>query len=100
MEPQVHAIEWLGRRVRILDQTKLPLSESYIETGDVDVVADIRLILDDLLRDSRTGVEVIELMRAQGMLAAPGPVEQFGALLKSDGARYSRIAREANVRLD
>ena len=44
--------------------------------------------------------EVIELMRAQGMLAAPGPVEQFGALLKSDGARYSRIAREANVRLD
>jgi tripartite-type tricarboxylate transporter receptor subunit TctC len=44
--------------------------------------------------------EVIELMRSQGMIAASGSAEQFGALLKSDGARYSRIAREANVRLD
>ena len=44
--------------------------------------------------------EVRELMRSQGMIAAPGSVEQFAALLKSDGARYSRIAREANVRLD
>ena len=32
-------------------------------SGDVDVVADIRLILDDLLGDPRTGLEVIELMR-------------------------------------
>jgi tripartite-type tricarboxylate transporter receptor subunit TctC len=44
--------------------------------------------------------DVRETMRAQGMIAAPGSVEQFAALLKSDGARYSRIAREANVRLD
>ena len=44
--------------------------------------------------------EVIELMRSQGMIAASGSAEQFGGLLKSDGARYSRIAREANVRLD
>ncbi len=44
--------------------------------------------------------EVRELMRSQGMIAAAGSVEQFAALLKSDGARYSRIAREANVRLD
>jgi tripartite-type tricarboxylate transporter receptor subunit TctC len=44
--------------------------------------------------------EVSDLMKQQGMVSAPGTVEQFGALLKSDGARYSRIAREANVRLD
>ncbi len=44
--------------------------------------------------------EVREQMRTQGMTAAPGTAEQFAALLKSDGARYSRIAREANVRLD
>ena len=44
--------------------------------------------------------EVIELMKQQGMVAAPGSVEHFGALLKSDGARYTRIAREAGVRLD
>jgi tripartite-type tricarboxylate transporter receptor subunit TctC len=44
--------------------------------------------------------EVGEHMRTQGMIAAPGPSEQFAALHKSDGARYSRIAREANVRLD
>ena len=44
--------------------------------------------------------EVRELMRTQGMIATPGSAEQFAALLKSDGARYTRIAREANVRLD
>lgn len=44
--------------------------------------------------------EVRETMRTQGMIASPGTAEQFAALLKSDGARYSRIAREANVRLD
>jgi tripartite-type tricarboxylate transporter receptor subunit TctC len=47
-----------------------------------------------------TTPEVRDLMRGQGMLAAPGSPEEFAALLKSDGARYSRIAREANVRLD
>jgi tripartite-type tricarboxylate transporter receptor subunit TctC len=44
--------------------------------------------------------EVRETMRTQGMIASPGTAEQFAALLKSDGVRYSRIAREANVRLD
>ena len=47
-----------------------------------------------------TTLDVRELMRGQGMIAAPGTPEQFAALLKSDGERYSRIAREANVRLD
>lgn len=44
--------------------------------------------------------EVRELMRGQGMLATPGTAEQFAALLKADGERYTRIAREAHVRLD
>jgi methylthioribose-1-phosphate isomerase len=33
------SIEWLGDRVRLIDQTKLPLEELYIETGDYRVVA-------------------------------------------------------------
>jgi len=44
--------------------------------------------------------EVREQMRTQGLIVAPGSSEEFAALLKSNGARYSRIAREANVRLD
>ncbi len=44
--------------------------------------------------------DVRELMRGQGMIATPGSVEQFAVLLKSDGVRYGRIAREAGVRLD
>ena len=44
--------------------------------------------------------DVRENMRTQGMIATPVSAEQFAALLKSDGARYTRIAREANVRLD
>jgi tripartite-type tricarboxylate transporter receptor subunit TctC len=44
--------------------------------------------------------DVRDLMRSQGMIATPGTADQFAALLKSDGERYGRIAREAGVRLD
>jgi tripartite-type tricarboxylate transporter receptor subunit TctC len=44
--------------------------------------------------------EVRENMRGQGLNAAPGTPEQFSALLKSDGDRYTRVARAANIRLD
>jgi tripartite-type tricarboxylate transporter receptor subunit TctC len=44
--------------------------------------------------------EVRENMRAQGLNPAPGSPEQFAALLKSDGERYTKIARAANIRLD
>ena len=44
--------------------------------------------------------EVRDNMRSQGMIATPTSAEQFAALLKSDGARYAKIARAANVRLD
>ena len=44
--------------------------------------------------------DVRDNMRAQGMDATPSTPEQFAALIKSDGARYTKIARAANVRLD
>ncbi len=44
--------------------------------------------------------EVRESMRAQGLNAAPSTPQEFAALLKSDGARYTKIARAANIRLD
>jgi tripartite-type tricarboxylate transporter receptor subunit TctC len=44
--------------------------------------------------------DVRENMRTQGMNATPSTPEQFAALIKSDGARYAKIARAANVRLD
>ena len=44
--------------------------------------------------------DVRESLRVQGLIPTPSTPEQFAALLKSDGARYSKIARAANVRLD
>jgi len=44
--------------------------------------------------------EVRENMRTVGLIPAPSTPEQFAALLRSDGARYGKIARAANVRLD
>jgi tripartite-type tricarboxylate transporter receptor subunit TctC len=44
--------------------------------------------------------EVRESMKLQGLIPAPSTPEQFAALIKSDGARYTKIAKAANVRLD
>jgi tripartite-type tricarboxylate transporter receptor subunit TctC len=44
--------------------------------------------------------DVRESMRAQGLNPAPSTPQEFAALLKSDGARYTKIARAANIRLD
>ncbi len=44
--------------------------------------------------------EVRETMKLQGLIAAPSTPEQFAALIKSDGERYTKIAKAANVRLD
>ena len=38
--PNIVPIEWLGDRVRILDQTKLPQEERYVEMDDYREVAD------------------------------------------------------------
>ena len=39
-ESSYQPIEWLGDRVRILDQTRLPAEEVYIETSDYRIVAE------------------------------------------------------------
>jgi tripartite-type tricarboxylate transporter receptor subunit TctC len=44
--------------------------------------------------------EVRDTMKLQGLIPTPGTPEQFAALIKSDGARYTKIAKAANVRLD
>ncbi len=44
--------------------------------------------------------EVRDNLRTQAMVATPGTPEEFAALIKSDGERYRRIIREANVRLE
>ena len=44
--------------------------------------------------------EVRDIPRAQAMMAAPSTPEEFAALIKSDGERYRRIIREANVRVE
>ena len=44
--------------------------------------------------------EVRELLKSQAMHAMPSTPEQFAALLRTDAARYAKIAREANVKVD
>ncbi len=44
--------------------------------------------------------EVRELLRTQAVVATPSTPEEFAALIKSDGERYRRIIRAANVRLE
>jgi tripartite-type tricarboxylate transporter receptor subunit TctC len=44
--------------------------------------------------------EVRELLRTQAVVATPSTPEEFAALIKSDGERYRRIIREANVRVE
>lgn len=44
--------------------------------------------------------EVREQIAAAGGVSLPGPSEQFGKLLESEAARYSKPIREANIKLD
>ncbi len=80
--PEIEAINWNG----------------FVVHAATPAAAIMRL--NSEINKVLTTPDVRELMRGQGMIAAPGTPEQFAALLKSDGERYSRIAREANVRLD
>ena len=80
--PEIEAINWNG----------------FVVHAATPAAAIMRL--NSEINKVLTTPDVRELMRGQGMIAAPGTPEQFAALLKSDGESYSRIAREANVRLD
>jgi len=80
--PEIEAMNWNGYVVPSATPAAV-ISRLNAEINKVLSMADVR-----------------DLMRSQGMIATPGTAEQFAALLKSDGERYSRIAREAGVRLD
>ncbi|MBI3057233.1 MAG: tripartite tricarboxylate transporter substrate binding protein [Betaproteobacteria bacterium] len=44
--------------------------------------------------------EVRDLLKAQAIHATPSTPEEFATLLRTDAARYARIARVANVKVD
>jgi tripartite-type tricarboxylate transporter receptor subunit TctC len=44
--------------------------------------------------------EVRELLKSQAMHATPSTPEEFATLLRTDAARYAKIARDANVKVD
>ena len=44
--------------------------------------------------------EVIEKLRAQGITAVPSTPEQFGTMLQSESARYSKVVRAAGIRAE
>jgi tripartite-type tricarboxylate transporter receptor subunit TctC len=80
--PEIEAINWAGYVV--------PSGASAASIAKLN--AEIVKLLN--LPDVR------ESLRAQGLMATPSTPEQFAALIKSDGQRYTRIAKAANVRLD
>jgi tripartite-type tricarboxylate transporter receptor subunit TctC len=44
--------------------------------------------------------EVRDLLKTQAIHATPSTPEEFATLLRTDAARYAKIAREANVKVD
>lgn len=44
--------------------------------------------------------EVRDNLRAQGMKVAPGSVEQFATLIRSETERYDKVAKAANIKAD
>jgi len=56
------SIEWLHDKVRFIDQTKLPLVEEYVETSDLDILAEAIISLQ--LR----GAPLIGISAAYGIL--------------------------------
>ncbi len=56
------SIEWLGDRVRFLDQTQLPLKEVYIETSELHV------LIDAIVRLKVRGAPLLGISAAYGIL--------------------------------
>jgi methylthioribose-1-phosphate isomerase len=61
-QAMIRSIEWLGNKVRFLDQTELPNRERYIETADIGVLAEAIVTLK--LR----GAPLIGIAAAYGVL--------------------------------
>lgn len=80
--PEIEAINWAGFVV------PAGTSAAAVNRLNAEIVKVLNL------------PDVRETMRGQGLIATTSTPEQFAALLKSDGARYGKIARAANVRLD
>ena len=80
--PQIEAINWAG----------------YVVPAGASAASIARLNAE--IVKHLNSAEVRESLKAQGLMAMPSTPEQFAALIKSDGERYTRIAKAANVRLD
>src|SRR3989338_4902584 len=74
----IQPIEWLGNKVRILDQTKLPQKEVYIETADYRVVASA------IKRLSIRGAPSIGVAGAYGIALGPLAIVPSGKDSKAD----------------
>ena len=57
-------------------------------------------MLHEAVQKALESKEVREQLAAAGGIPLPGPTAQFDKLLKSDAARYGKLIREANIRLD
>jgi methylthioribose-1-phosphate isomerase len=66
----IQTIEWLGTRVRFLDQTALPLEERYVETTDINSIADA------IIRLKIRGAPLIGISAAYGLLCGVLPCRQ------------------------
>jgi tripartite-type tricarboxylate transporter receptor subunit TctC len=80
--PEIEAINWAGY---VVPAATSPAAVSKLNS---EIVRVLNL------------PEVREGLKTQGLMATPSTPEQFGALIKSDGQRYGRIAKAANVKLD
>jgi tripartite-type tricarboxylate transporter receptor subunit TctC len=56
--------------------------------------------LHEAVQKALESKEVREQLAAAGGIPLPGPTAQFDRLLKSDAARYGKLIREANIKLD
>ena len=80
--PEIEAINWSG----------------FVVHSGVPAAAVARLNAETV--NALNLPEVRELLRAQTVMATPSTPGEFNALIKSDGDRYRRIIREANVKIE
>ncbi|HEV8538896.1 MAG TPA: S-methyl-5-thioribose-1-phosphate isomerase [Bacteroidota bacterium] len=83
----IRSIEWLGDRVRFLDQTALPRQECYVETSDYHVIAE--------------GIRCLKLRGAPliGIAASYGVALAAVAFHGTDFDKLSNIVRAASAEL-
>ena len=80
--PQIEAINWAG----------------YVVPAGASAASIARLNAE--IVKQLGSQDVREALKVQGLIAMPSTPEQFAALIRSDGERYTKIAKAAGVRLD